>query len=229
MADPGTIWTPPSHSTLHIRTPLAGGLDPGERHTGITIRLGNRVLWCATIAHAGEIPTSIDSQFGLWMDYAGTICDWMVRGWTQVSPEKASIIWTAEYYVTPNPFLKTSQLRMARLRQMACNMIVAAARGRWANLRVVAPHHFSEAHTMSKGGTGNPYEYYEPSLIGRRGKPSPDHWGPNQNPRKEMRDVQAAYAIAAMGALPESEVKQMTLRRDAEGVVYFIEHEGVAA
>lgn len=188
-----------SKSTLHMRTPPVIGVDPGERWTGICVRVGNTALWAATIGHIGPAPTSIDDDWAEWTAYWGQVCDWTVHAWRATFPDERVDVVAETPIEEPWRNLKGTKRYVAQRRYMACVGLVGALQGRWPGLITIKPQGFSGAHQKSNRGTGDPDDYYDRPLIGRRGAPRPEHFGPNQHPKNVMIHEQCAYAIAAAG------------------------------
>ncbi len=217
------VWTPPARSTLHLSPPLiVCGVDPGTTNTGICYREGNRVVWASVVGHEFHAPTSV-AEVDLWAAYAKRICDRTVQGYKALGLEGQPIGMVCESYREPSGELKGVKAHYAKLAYLACNMICAGIKCRWGSARIIDPQKFSDAHTLKKGGNGNPYAYYPPEIIGRRGKPWPATWGPNEDDRNRMREVQAAYAIGGKGYEDESDIIPMRLERTEDGEVYVID------
>jgi hypothetical protein len=201
------------------------GIDPGQRWTGIAVRINDRCLDAVTLARPEGQENDDTSRYEADRSFAGQVLDMvdLLLDRHHDAGVGAASDWEASWDTTPwrvaiegvrtaQPYMAGRKVHYTRnvmwaITQLA--VIYGAVIGHFPHAVVVRPAHFDELHLPKYGGTGTKADTYPKELLRLR----PRWFGPNEHPRGERRHEQAAWAIAGAAQL----VKPLTLRTGGHG------------
>lgn len=191
------------------------GVDPGQRWTGIAVRIDERCLDAVTLARPAVSGDDDFARYGADRQFAGSVLD-MIDLLLERHHDAgcdAATPWDATWETTPwriaiegvqtaQPYMGGKKVHYTRNVMWALaqlSIIYGAVIGHFPGAVVVRPGHFDELHLPRYGGNGNKATTYPKELLRLR----PRWFGPNDHPKGERRHEQAAWAIAGAAQLTQ--------------------------
>lgn len=185
-------------STLHVDVPPTLAFDPGSRFTAGLLREGADAIDGFTLALGypdDPDPNAILDDHERLRVYRDRVTDCGLALWDRHYGPGVDVRVVVE--ATNRPKRGGRYARVPVRDWVIPQLVVAAVTTCFTGCVILAPQGAGGRHKASDGGTGNPRDYYPPSLIG----PRPRGWETSEEPRGSRDHEQAAYTLAGLAEL----------------------------